>query len=49
MLLPPFRGVDLTAFDAADADVTTEVFAPSGFMKVDADYSPEAVRGVGGQ
>ncbi|MDQ5975251.1 MAG: sulfide:quinone oxidoreductase [Actinomycetota bacterium] len=41
MLLPPFRGADLTAFDAADADITSEVFAPSGFMKVDADYSPK--------
>ena len=49
MLLPPFRGVDLTAFDAAGTDVTDEVFAPSGFMKVDADYTPEAVRGVEGQ
>ncbi len=41
MLLPPFRGADLTAFDADGGDITTEVFAPSGFMKVDADYSPK--------
>lgn len=39
MLLPPFRGADLKAIDATGADVTGEVFAPSGFMKVDADYS----------
>jgi len=39
MLLPPFRGVDLQAFDADGADVSSELFAPNGFMKVDADYS----------
>jgi sulfide:quinone oxidoreductase len=38
MLLPPFRGADLKAFDAEGRDVTAELFAPSGFMKVDADY-----------
>ena len=38
MLLPPFRGADLQAFDAAGEDVTSDVFAPSGFMKVDANY-----------
>ena len=39
MLLPPFRGVDLKAFDASGADISEKIFAPSGFMKVDADYS----------
>jgi sulfide:quinone oxidoreductase len=39
MLLPPFRGVDLQALDADGADISAELFAPSGFMKVDADYS----------
>ena len=39
MLLPPFRGVDLQAFDADAADISDELFAPNGFMKVDADYS----------
>jgi len=39
MLLPPFRGVDLQAFDADEADISSELFAPNGFMKVDADYS----------
>jgi sulfide:quinone oxidoreductase len=38
MLLPPFRGVDMKAFDASGADITADVFAPNGFMKVDADY-----------
>jgi sulfide:quinone oxidoreductase len=38
MLLPPFRGADMKAFDASGVDITSEVFAPSGFMKVDASY-----------
>jgi sulfide:quinone oxidoreductase len=41
MLLPPFRGADLKAFDAAGEDITSAMFAPSGFMKVDADYTPK--------
>ena len=41
MLLPPFRGADLKAFDREGNDITDQVFAPSGFMKVDADYSPK--------
>ncbi len=39
MLLPPFSGHPIKAFDAEGNDITSEVFAPSGFMKVDADYS----------
>jgi sulfide:quinone oxidoreductase len=39
MLLPPFRGVDIKAFDASGTDISEELFAPSGFMKVDADYA----------
>ena len=39
MLIPPFGGVPLKAFDADDKDITAELFAPSGFMKVDADYT----------
>ena len=39
MLLPPFRGVDLKAFNKEGADISSTLFAPSGFMKVDADYS----------
>ncbi len=38
MLLPPFGGVQLSAYDRDGADITAELFAPSGFMKVDADY-----------
>jgi sulfide:quinone oxidoreductase len=41
MLLPPFAGVGMKAFDKNNADITSELFAPSGFMKVDADYSPK--------
>ena len=42
MLLPPFGGVPLAAYDRAGDDITSELFAPSGFMKVDADYTPKA-------
>jgi sulfide:quinone oxidoreductase len=41
MLLPPFRGVDLRAYDADGVDISDRLFAPNGFMKVDADYSPK--------
>jgi sulfide:quinone oxidoreductase len=41
MLLPPFRGVDLRALNREGMDITDQVFAPNGFMKVDADYSPK--------
>ncbi len=40
MLLPPFGGVGLQAFDRAGADITDTMFAPSGFLRVDADYTP---------
>lgn len=40
MLLPPFSGVPLQAFNAKGKDITSELFAPNGFMKVDADYTP---------
>ena len=38
MLLPPFRGAALQAFDRAGHDISAALFAPSGFMKVDAAY-----------
>ncbi len=41
MLLPPFTGVPLQAFDAAGADIGKELFTPNGFMRVDADYRPK--------
>lgn len=39
MLIPPFSGVGLKAFDKAGEDITQQIFAPNGFMKVDADYT----------
>jgi sulfide:quinone oxidoreductase len=42
MLLPPFRGQDLQAFDREGSDITQEVFAPNGFLKVDADYTAKS-------
>ncbi|WP_121252828.1 NAD(P)/FAD-dependent oxidoreductase [Nocardioides ferulae] len=39
MLLPPFGGVGLAAYDGQGGDITDELFAPSGFMRVDADYT----------
>ena len=38
MLLPPFTGVGLTAFDRDGAEITEQLFMPNGFMRVDADY-----------
>lgn len=39
MLLPPFSGVGIKAYDKSNTDITPELFAPNGFMIVDADYS----------
>lgn len=39
MLLPPFRGVDLKAYNKEGSDISDSLFASNGFMKVDADYS----------
>lgn len=39
MLLPKFAGQPIKAFGRGGEDVTSKVFAPSGFMKVDADYT----------
>jgi sulfide:quinone oxidoreductase len=41
MLIPPFSGVGLKAYDKSGGDVTEQLFAPNGFMKVDADYNPK--------
>jgi len=42
MLIPAFAGAGLKAFDKNGEDITSTIFAPSGFMKVDADYSGKA-------
>lgn len=39
MLIPPFSGVGLKAFDQTGAEITSQLFAPNGFMRVDADYT----------
>ena len=39
MLLPPFSGVGLKAFDRAETDITERLFLPNQFMRVDADYA----------
>lgn len=41
MLLPPFKGTDWAAYNKAGEDITSTIFAPSGFLKVDADYTPK--------
>ncbi len=41
MLIPPFAGVGLKAYDPSGADIADALFAPNGFMKVDADYTPK--------
>ena len=41
MLIPPFAGVGLKAYDKDGKDMTDEIFAPNGFLKVDADYTPK--------
>lgn len=39
MLIPPFAGAGMKAFNKSGEDISGVLFAPSGFMKVDADYS----------
>ena len=39
MLIPPFAGAGMKAFNKAGEDITSELFNPGGFMFVDADYS----------
>jgi sulfide:quinone oxidoreductase len=41
MLIPPFAGVGLKAYDKDGEDITSVLFAPNGFLKVDADYTPK--------
>jgi sulfide:quinone oxidoreductase len=41
MLIPPFAGVGMKAYNKAGEDITDTIFAPNGFMKVDADYTPK--------
>jgi len=41
MLLPPFSGVDLKAYNRGGEDITSRLFQPNEFMRVDADYEPK--------
>jgi len=41
MLIPGFGGAKIKAFDKSGEDITSNVFAPNGMMKVDADYTPK--------
>ncbi len=42
MLIPAFSGHDIKAFNKLGEDITSTLFAPNKFMKVDADYTPKA-------
>lgn len=39
MLIPPFAGSGMSAYDKSGKDITSKIFNPGGFMFVDADYS----------
>lgn len=41
MLIPAFAGVGLSAKNKAGEDISAQMFAPNGLMKVDADYTPK--------
>jgi sulfide:quinone oxidoreductase len=41
MLLPPFSGVGLEAYDRTGTDITERLFMPNEFMRVDAVYDPK--------
>ena len=42
MLIPPFAGVGIKAFNKGGDDITADLFAPNGFLKVDANYAAGA-------
>ncbi len=42
MLIPPFAGVGIKAIDKDGSDITDTLFAPNGFLKVDANYAAGA-------
>lgn len=41
MLIPPFSGQPLKAYARDGSDITADIFAPNGLMRVDADYTPK--------
>ena len=42
MLIPPFAGAGMKAYDKAGEDITSKLFNPGGFMFVDGDYESAA-------
>ena len=42
MLFPPFAGVGIKAYGKDGSDITDTIFAPNGFLKVDANYGAGA-------
>ncbi|MCB0459909.1 MAG: FAD-dependent oxidoreductase [Flavobacteriaceae bacterium] len=42
MLIPGFAGAGMKAFNKQGDDISSEVFAANGMMKVDADYTPKS-------
>ena len=42
MLIPAFAGAGIKAYNKAGEDITSVLFNPGGFMKVDANYSAKA-------
>lgn len=42
MLIPPFAGVGLKAYDKNGGEITGNLFMPNSFMKVDGDYSAKS-------
>ncbi len=42
MLIPPFAGVGFKAYAKDGSDITSTLFAPNGFLKVDAKYDAGA-------
>lgn len=41
MLIPGFSGHGIKAYNNGGSDISADMFAPNGFMKVDADYTPK--------
>lgn len=42
MLIPPFAGAGMKAYDYNEEEITSKLFNPGGFMFVDADYTKGA-------
>ena len=49
MLIPQFRGMPLKYVDGSGNDITEKMTLPSGFMRVDADYTPKTYKDYRGE